>query len=149
MSDNKLTDERGLYQLPDVPDDAPQGSVSAPVSAMGRADAPQKPSAMAVEAARQLADWTEDFVTYRGGWSDKMMAIVVEQFAHDLDAFAAARVAEAVAQERARWRGTVFTEIQRLKVQRNRQKSNGGIREYQAKIEALTGLLHITQGDVP
>jgi hypothetical protein len=41
MSDNKLTDGRGLYQLPDQPEPPPlQGSVSAPVSALGRADAP-------------------------------------------------------------------------------------------------------------
>jgi sarcosine oxidase delta subunit len=40
MSDNKLTDERGLYQLPDEPDAAPEPSVSAPVSALGRAGVP-------------------------------------------------------------------------------------------------------------
>jgi hypothetical protein len=119
MSDNKLTDERGLYQLPDEPEPPPlQGSVSAPVSALGRADAPQEPSA-AAEAAQQLADWTEDFVTYRGGWSDKMMEIVVEQFAHDLDAFAAARVAEAVAAERARWYGVAFEVVSHTFFSRN------------------------------
>jgi hypothetical protein len=35
-----MSETKGLYQVPDEPDAAPQGSVSAPVSAMGRADAP-------------------------------------------------------------------------------------------------------------
>jgi hypothetical protein len=138
-----MSNPRGLYQVPDEPDDAPQGSVSAPVASMGRADAPQverTPSAEAIAFARSEMKWLE----YGQIWD-----VSYDGIAAALDAFAAARVAEAVAQERARWRGTVFTEIQRLKAQRNRQKSNGGIREYQAKIEALTGLLHITQGDVP
>jgi hypothetical protein len=145
MSDNKLTDERGLYQLPDEPDAAPceyckgtrvcsvcdgrgtiqegwgiggmdalacgscggeggcsfcepdaapQGSVSAPVSAMGRADAPKGPSKEALEFAPKLADvYIIDARRHKG--FEYQAALV-------LDTFAAARVAEAVAQERAR-----------------------------------------------
>jgi hypothetical protein len=35
-----MTTQKGLYPVPDEPDAAPQGSVSAPVSALGAADAP-------------------------------------------------------------------------------------------------------------
>jgi hypothetical protein len=91
MSDNKLTDERGLYQVPDEPDAAPQGSVSAPVSAMGRADAPQEPSA-AASYARGIAQMSHPPLP------ENLQAAIAQWF----EDFAAARVAEAVAQERAR-----------------------------------------------
>jgi hypothetical protein len=99
----------------------------------------QEPSAEALKIANGIAQMRHPPL------SDESREVI----ARDIDAYTATRVAEAVAAERARWRDTVFTEIQRLKAQRNRQKSNDGIREYQAKIETLTGLLHITQGDAP
>jgi hypothetical protein len=121
MSDNKLTDERGLYQVPDEPDAAPQGSVSAPVSALGKASAPDvelKPCAHCNGEAWGR-EWGGTYViTCRHNrimapfreWTDRECNIS-EVFAEiKADAIAAwnrrdgeaARVAEAVAQERAR-----------------------------------------------
>jgi hypothetical protein len=159
MSDNKLTDERGLYQLPDEPDAAPceyckgtrvcsvcdgrgtiqegwgiggmdalacgscggeggcsfcepdaapQGSVSAPVSAMGRADAPVRECPFCGEKPRLFEQ--------HGVWSAWCVnedcpatTLLVEGYSREevvpkwnrRDG-EAARVAEAVAQERAR-----------------------------------------------
>jgi hypothetical protein len=121
MSDNKLTDEHGLYQVPDEPDAAPQGSVSQPVSAMGRADAPDvelKPCAHCNGEAWGR-EWGGTYViTCRHNrimapfreWTDRECNIS-EVFAEiKADAIAAwnrrdgeaARIAEAVAAERAR-----------------------------------------------
>jgi hypothetical protein len=128
MSDNKLTDERGLYQVPDEPEPPPlQGSISAPVSAMGKASAPQEPSAAALVKANRLVALTingDDTKTWgqitvmgnmvysfgtKNNDAKESMKIAelcykrwVRDVAYALDAFAAARVAEAVAAERER-----------------------------------------------
>jgi hypothetical protein len=109
---------RGLHQVPDEPDDAPQGSVSQPVSAMGRADAPLRPEKteddqitpailkQVIDVAyrfEEMQTWDEaladaDFLQI---WSSRAI-VKLNQIASAYKDREAARVAEAVAQERAR-----------------------------------------------
>jgi hypothetical protein len=110
MSDNKLTDGRGLYQVEDKPDAAPQGSVSQPVSAMGRADAPLRecPFCGGEATLRPPSDHTGDW--YAGCLNWESCTYTGPDFPTRADAIKgwnrrdreAARVAEAVAAERAR-----------------------------------------------
>jgi hypothetical protein len=80
----------GLYQLPDEPEPAPQqGSVSQPVSAMGRADAPLSAAARYARGISQMS---------HPPLSENLQAAIAQWF----EDFAAARVAEAVAAERER-----------------------------------------------
>jgi hypothetical protein len=116
MSDNKLTDERGLYQVPDEPDAAPQGSVSAPVSAMGKASAPKQwdestpleplnvngTFSEASYGATELAIWITDRLAHNETTGDDW-----EVIPEAIEEYAAARVAEAVAAERARIEGEI------------------------------------------
>jgi hypothetical protein len=105
-----MSETKGLYQVPDEPDDAPQGSVSAPVSAMGKADAPLLPCPWCgQEATLQAPDEENDeYYVECGNWRNchyferptKTSAAAIA--AWNRRDGEAARVAEAVAQERAR-----------------------------------------------
>jgi hypothetical protein len=106
MSDNKLTDGRGLYQLPDQPEPPPlQGSVSAPVSALGRADAPLRECPFCGGKADLHIDGLYNVVIEcegcHGVYTGWPLRSQLLQAWNRRDG-EAARVAEAVAQERAR-----------------------------------------------
>jgi hypothetical protein len=114
MSDNKLTDERGLYQVPDEPEPPPlQGSVSAPVSAMGRADAPEPElrecphcDGESEVAKHQYGGYyprcmTPNCINELGSGRNYRTEEAAREAWNRRDG-EAARVAEAVAQERAR-----------------------------------------------
>jgi Lar family restriction alleviation protein len=101
-----MSETKGLYQVEDEPDDAPQGSVSQPVSALGRADAPLREcpfcggeAELQHNGARQsgLVYWiwcaTEKCLTETDVYEDKSDAIA----AWNRRDGEAARVAEAVA----------------------------------------------------
>jgi hypothetical protein len=101
-----MSETKGLYQVPDVPDDAPQGSVSQPVSALGRADAPLRECAHCGGAAiaNEIAGIPGPLIIRCSECRIKLPIDEAEQAraAWNRRDGEAARVAEAVAAERAR-----------------------------------------------
>jgi Lar family restriction alleviation protein len=103
-----MSETKGLYQLPDEPDDAPQGSVSQPVSALGRADAPLRECPFC--GSHELKVYEGDDENGYAPAIECACNAVVGFYGGDDDTLStwnrrdgeAARVAEAVAQEHAR-----------------------------------------------
>jgi hypothetical protein len=88
-----MSETKGLYQVEDEPDAAPQGSVSAPVASMGKASAPLSDEART--ASMKVMEYLYPAGVTSYGTKSAAIACIIEEHT-------AARVAEAVAQERAR-----------------------------------------------
>jgi Lar family restriction alleviation protein len=100
----EMSETKGLYIVPDEHEPPTQGSVSAPVSSMGRADAPLLPCPFC-NCAPQLVSWLEYVRVMCPVCGAEQSANTPQEEA--IEAWnrrdgEAARVAEAVARERAR-----------------------------------------------